>query len=65
METEKSVNLSLLKNEKSRKKVVVRFSKMDILKMSNFEKVEGSFCRKVILLGDAVKPIFLIQLLLP
>jgi len=33
--------------------------------MSNFEKVEGSFCKKVILLDDALKPEILIQMLLP
>jgi hypothetical protein len=36
-------------------KLVVRFSKMDILKMSNFEKVEGNVCKKFNLLVHRVK----------
>ena len=38
------------KSEKNRP----RFLKMDILKMSNFEKVEENVCKKVILLDNAV-----------
>jgi hypothetical protein len=37
---------------------------MDILKMSNFEKVEENVCEKSILLGDASNTNFLIQNLL-
>jgi len=40
---------------KSSGKLVVNFSKMDILKMSNFEKLEESLCKKFILLGHRVK----------
>ena len=40
---------------KSMGKVVVNFSKMDILKMSNFEKLEVNVCKKFILLGHRVK----------
>jgi len=40
---------------KSLGKVVVNFSKMDILKMSNFEKLEVNVCKKFILLGHRVK----------
>jgi hypothetical protein len=37
---------------------------MDILKMSNFEKVEGNVCKNFNLLGDALNTNFLIQILL-
>jgi hypothetical protein len=40
---------------KSLGKVVVNFSKMDILKMSNFEKLEVNVCKKFILLGHRAK----------
>ena len=42
-------------NEKTSEKVGGRFLKMDILKMSNFEKVEQSFCKKFILLKHRAK----------
>jgi len=37
---------------------------MDILKMSNFEKVEENVCKKFNLLGDALNSNILIQNLL-
>jgi len=37
---------------------------MDILKMSNFEKVEENVCKKFTLLGYALKPEKIIQNLL-
>jgi len=37
---------------------------MDILKMSNFEKMEGNVCKKFTLLGYNLNPNFLIQNLL-
>jgi hypothetical protein len=40
---------------KSLGKLVVNFSKMDIFKMSNFEKLEESLCKKFILLGHRAK----------
>ena len=40
---------------KSSGKLGVNFSKMDIFKMSNFEKLEESLCKKFILLGHRVK----------
>jgi len=49
---------------KSSGKLVVNFSKMDILKMSNFEKLEENVCKKFNLLGDALNTKIFIQNLL-
>jgi hypothetical protein len=49
---------------KSSGKLVVNFSKMDILKMSNFEKLEENVCKKFTLLGDALNTKNFIQNLL-
>jgi len=40
---------------KSSGKLVVNFSKMDIFKMSNFQKLEENVCKKFILLGHRAK----------